>query len=416
MSGYGNAKQSPFDPRGGITAPEPELTAGQIVSRARALVPYIRLQAPLMEKQRRISDEMNRKFMDAGFYRILQPRRFGGYEFDLETFVAVMVEIARGDGSAGWVLTFNAAHNYFATFFAEAAQLEMYGDDGDCRWPLIYQATGSARKVDGGYLVNGAWDYASGIQISNWLGVVCTQGDRESQPPALRMMAMRASEISFDDNWQTLGLRGTGSLRVIARDVFVPEHRALSLDALAARLDVPGYGTVDNPFYRTPDLPVFFLEIACVAVGLARASIDVLMEYAQQKKQAYPPFTALHKSEKIHRRLADATATADAAEALLYHLARQQMNRSKRVDDADGFPDVELRRAGIDAQKAVELSFEAVQTVFLSAGSSGARNGSPLERIYRDISMLRTHYLMDHDRTWRNWGALAFGHPAPEAM
>merc|ERR1712023_201957 len=70
----------------------------------------------------------------------------------------------------------------FATFFAEAAQLEMYGDDGDCRWPLIYQATGSARKVDGGYLVNGAWDYASGIQISNWLGVVCTQGDRESQP------------------------------------------------------------------------------------------------------------------------------------------------------------------------------------------------------------------------------------------
>lgn len=399
---------------GAIPQPESGLTAEQIIARARAMVPYLRLQAPLMEQQRRISDEVNQKFMEAGFYRILQPRRFGGYEFDLNTFVAAMIEIARGDGSAGWVLTFNAAHNFFATFFAEAAQREMYGEAGDCRWPIIYQATGSATKVDGGYRINGAWDYASGIEISNWLGIVCTEGAPAGQPAALRMFVVNRSDVSILDNWHVLGMRATGSVRVAATDIFVPDHRTLSLSVLAARTDVPGFGTVENPFYRTPDLPVFFLEVACVAVGLARASLDCLAEYARKRRLPFPPFTPLHQSEKIHRRLAEATSTADAAEALTYHLAREQIARSERVDHADGFPDLELRRAGIDAQKVVQLCFETVETVFLSAGSSGARDGNPLERIYRDISMLRTHYLMDHDRTWRNWGALAFDLPAPE--
>ncbi len=401
--------------RNPIPVPEPTLTAAEIVQRARDMVPVLREASAGMENSRRISDEMNQKFQQAGFYRILQPRRFGGYEFDLNTFVAAMIEIARGDGSAGWVLCFNAAHNFFATFLSEAAQIEMYGDSGDLRWPLIYQPTGTITAVEGGYKVDGNWDYASGVQISNWLGAVCLLLE-PGAPPRAHMVAMRAEDLGQTDNWFTLGLRGTGSVRVTASDLFVPGHRVLALDDLARRSNVPGYGTVSNPFYRTPDGPVFFLELACVAVGLARAALDFLDDYARSRRQPFPPFTEFHASEKIHRRMAEATSLVDAAEALLYRVSQQQIDRAAAVDDPDGFPEVDIRRAGIDVQQVVDLSFQSIQIVFLSSGSSGARNGSTLERIYRDISMLRTHYVLDYDRTWRNWGALAFGHPAPEAM
>jgi 3-hydroxy-9,10-secoandrosta-1,3,5(10)-triene-9,17-dione monooxygenase len=120
-----------------IAPPEPGLTSAEMVRRARDLMPYLRERSAAMEQERRISDEVNERLCALGIYRILQPRRFGGYEFGLRTFADVMVELTRADGSTGWVSCFTTAHCWWAAQLPEQGQIELFGDDGDLRAPII---------------------------------------------------------------------------------------------------------------------------------------------------------------------------------------------------------------------------------------------------------------------------------------
>src|SRR4051794_10397406 len=106
-----------------IPVPEPDLTPRRLIERAVALRPLLHERQAETETNRRISDETNRLLVDAGFYRCLQPRRFGGYEFDLPTFVQMAVEVSRGCPSTGWVMTFTAGHTHILAKFVEEAQV-----------------------------------------------------------------------------------------------------------------------------------------------------------------------------------------------------------------------------------------------------------------------------------------------------
>ena len=139
-----------------IPAPEPSLTPAQMVARAREMVPVLRERQAECESLGRIPSETNDAFVAAGFYRILQPRRFGGYEFDLETFAKVMIEISRGCPSSGWVLALTGGHAIMlSAFFSEEAQIDAYGRDGEFRGPSRTPPRVVARPVDGGYRLTG---------------------------------------------------------------------------------------------------------------------------------------------------------------------------------------------------------------------------------------------------------------------
>src|SRR5215204_5678111 len=138
-----------------------------LLARARELVPVLRARQAACESQGRILEETNEEFVKAGFYRILQPRRFGGLELGMPTFARVMMEIARGCPSSGWVLALTGGHAImFSAFFPEQAQIDIYGDSGEFRAPSSTRANVPGQPVEGGYLVSGAWEYASGIDIS----------------------------------------------------------------------------------------------------------------------------------------------------------------------------------------------------------------------------------------------------------
>src|SRR5919201_199361 len=145
-----------------IPVPEPELTTAEMVERARAMIPVLRERQEECERLGRLPDETSRDFIEAGFYRILQPRRFGGYEFDLPTFARVAIELARGCPSSGWAYALTAGHAHLlSAFFSEECQIDVYGDDGELRLPGNFRP-GTATTVDGGYRVTGEWDYVSG--------------------------------------------------------------------------------------------------------------------------------------------------------------------------------------------------------------------------------------------------------------
>ncbi|MBC8242461.1 MAG: acyl-CoA dehydrogenase family protein, partial [Alphaproteobacteria bacterium] len=184
------------------------MTPEEMIQRARDLVPRLRERASACEALRRVPDETVQDFLDAGLFRIVQPRRFGGYEFDLPTMVRCMIEISRGCGSSGWVLSLTAAHTWWAAQYAPDAQNELFADGGDLRFPLIFAPTGQAMPVGDGYNLTGTWNYASGCEMSNWVAVnAIVPGETDGAPPSdLVVCLIRASEYKIVDNWHVMGL------------------------------------------------------------------------------------------------------------------------------------------------------------------------------------------------------------------
>jgi 3-hydroxy-9,10-secoandrosta-1,3,5(10)-triene-9,17-dione monooxygenase len=152
-----------------IPVPEPGLTQDEVVQRARDMIPVLRERQEECERIGRLPDETSRDFVEAGFYRILQPRRFGGYEFDLPTFTRVAIALARGCPASGWTYTLTAGHAHMlAALWSEEGQIDIYGADGEVRMPGRFRP-GTATAVDGGYRVSGTWDYVSGCDSATHL-------------------------------------------------------------------------------------------------------------------------------------------------------------------------------------------------------------------------------------------------------
>ena len=154
-------------PTHSIPVPEPELTAEEMVQRARDMVPTLRERQAHCEEIGRLPDETSRELIEAGFYRILQPRRFGGYEFDMPTYFRVVMELARGCPSTGWCFCLAGAHVLqVSSMYSEQAQREFFGPDGHFACASFGAPVGVAAPKDGGYVINGTFPYASGIPYS----------------------------------------------------------------------------------------------------------------------------------------------------------------------------------------------------------------------------------------------------------
>ncbi|WP_443701283.1 acyl-CoA dehydrogenase family protein, partial [Pseudomonas sp.] len=150
---------------GAIPVPEVNLTPQEMIRRATAMRHTLRDRQAANEAEGRLLAQTNEEFINAGFYRVVQPRRFGGYEFDLTTYVRVMSEVARGCPSSGWVLALTSGHPIILADHSEQAQIEAYGNDGEYRCPSLGSPI-PVQPVPGGYRVSGFWDFASGCDIA----------------------------------------------------------------------------------------------------------------------------------------------------------------------------------------------------------------------------------------------------------
>ena len=193
-----------------IPVPEPDMTADRLIERAIALRDKLRAQQDEADERGAYSPEVHAAFLAAGFYRVTQPRMFGGYEFDLGTAYRLIVEVARGHPGAGWCLSLGGSHAYVVgSHWPERAQRELFGEDGHFIAPHRPAAMGTLRTVDGGYILNGRWNYCSGIPYATHLlaGATLDSG-------GTRQVVVPRAAFQMLDDWggdQTLGLRASGS-------------------------------------------------------------------------------------------------------------------------------------------------------------------------------------------------------------
>jgi len=387
---------------------------GELVSKARELRPRLLEEQAATEKRGTFSPEMHETFRTEGLYGIQQPRRYGGHELDVPAFLAVIREIARGCPGSAWCFSLSAGHHMqMAALFPEAVQDDVYGSVTEFLAPCRPIPMGDAERVDGGWKVTGQWDYCSGAPYSTHaLLTVRVHGGLATEP--LGLVVIPRAQWTMLDDWRgsVLGLSGSGSNTVRVQDAVVPAAYLVqgSVMGLAGGADSVGYQLHGNPMYCGQTAGYAQLEIAAILVGTARAAVDEYERLLRTKKTSGPHPQPRYTAGEHQRSFASAITLADAAETVLDSAAERFMNLCREaVAQPQGFSRSGAGRTAMAANQAVDLAWGAVDLVFKMSGSSeGGRNGTRMQRYYRDFSTARTNMAPKLDMEAQTFAAAYF--------
>lgn len=345
------------------------------------------------------SPERHEKFKQAGFYRILSPRVFGGFELDLETFLRVVMEIGRADPGTAWGMGLSAGHAlHLAAYFPEAAQIEGFADQGNFICPQRALPSGRAVKVEDGFILDGDWAYASGVPHSNWFMGAANAFNADGEPlPPIGFVIPR-DQIEVLNDWggdQVFGLQATGSNTIRIKGKFIPDRWTSPFDW--PRRDLGNEGTIGyqlhgNSLYLGRIMTYFGCELAAPLVGAAKGALDEYKRLIETQKTHFPPPMPRSESHFFQQWYGEAMAMVDAAELLLLGTARRYTAACDAwARDRTPFTFQDDARMRQTALMAGRMACDAIQLMFTSSGTTTARTGSRLLRFYKDSSTYRTH-------------------------
>lgn len=373
----------------------------ELVRRAADLVPQLRKKAPWAEENRRLHEETIEAMAEAGILKMRVPARYGGYECDMHTLVDVLTQVGRGDGSAAWTAAVWSICNWLVGLFPDEVQDEVYATP-DVRVCGLLSPTGSAVPKDGGFIVNGRWAFNTGSLQSHWneLVAMAPAPDGQQQMPIMALAPM--SDLEIVDDWHTVGLRGTGSVTTVARDLFIPGERVLPMPAVLQE-QYASVRNADNPVYRGPLLPTACTSVIGTALGLAKAAADVFFERLPNRKITYTTYASQREAPITHMQVSEAEVMIDEAE---FHAHRA----ADRLDSKNaGREQWTLReRAGVrlDASYTCRRAKDAVDILNTASGASSIYDAVPMQRIERDIQTMNLHAILHPNTNLELYGRI----------
>ncbi len=386
------------------------MSQDEIVTRlyadARALVPAIRERQEETAELGRLPDATIEAMQKSGFFRIMQPKRYGGYELEPHVFFEVQQILAEGCMSTAWVLGVVAIHNWQMGMYDDQAQQDVWGAKGEKDDTLIsssYMPVGKVEIVEGGYKLSGKWGFSSGSKHCDWVflgAMVPSDG-----APDYRTFLVPRSDYEIVDNWNVSGLEGTGSNDiVIAEPVFVPEHRThKSVDGFTGQN--PGCAVNESYSFTMPFGQIFTRAVACSSIGALQG---VVSSYVNVNKDR----VGLNDGAKIAQDPSAQMALAEAVGIIAEC-------RSILKDDIDFF--VQNAKAGneLDINERIRRRFnasriskkcaDAVNEMFIACGAQGIFRGHPLNRAWLDINAGRSHVANNPFKFGRNLGGTMLG-------
>ena len=398
-----------------LPVPEPDLTPREIIARAKALRPNLIERQAETEALTFYPEATHREFLDAGVYRILQPRRLGGYQFDTPTFFRVVMEIARGCPSTGWCYCLSSAHiMQIAGLFDDAALAAIVGPDGDFRAGSYGFHGGELTPVPGGWRLSGKWPYASGAPYStHFIGQAHLPPDEPGGDPVEILFVLPRSEWRLCNDWgDVMGLKGSGSHSVEAKDGFLPSSHVVRANLVGGRGDGVPARSHEVPVYAGRMAAFFCCELVAVAVGAAKGALDEYARLITTKTATMFPGTLRVDLPDYQRYFGQASAKIAAAEAVVIRAAEEQMELSQRAAaEGEPYPAEADMLNLIAVQEAGRLAWDAVQSIlFRTGGSSAARDGQRLQRYFRDLATYWTHNAAATDDWFLvNYAQLVFG-------
>lgn len=350
---------------------------------------------------------------ESGVARMLQPKDRGGFESHPTEFCESVMAIASKAPSAGWVAGVVGVHPWQFAWLDERLQEEVWGEDADTWIASPYAPVGKGRRVDGGFILNGRWQFSSGTDHCQWvvLGGIEVDDSGAVIPGALRHFILPRSDYDIvQDSWDVVGLRGTGSKDVVIKDTFVPDYRTASAEDVfggaMARKNRP-----NNPLYSLPFNLVFPAAIAAGTIGIAEGVVHRFAEYMESRVDVM----GLTATEHPFRMAALGSAVSDIQASRTHYLNDLTALYDFAVGGGQVTPAMqyEARRNQV---RAARRATDAANLVFRHAGGNVARVDNPVQIFHSSLGVAMGHATNQDDMIYRAWAGYSFGAPIPPGV
>jgi 3-hydroxy-9,10-secoandrosta-1,3,5(10)-triene-9,17-dione monooxygenase len=374
----------------------------ELVARAKALLPGLYERARIAEERRRLSDDTVREFRAAEFHKILQPRRFGGFELGFDTAAEVIRMLATACGSSGWLANLFIVHNWQIGLFPIQAQEDYWADGSDQVCSTASFATHSEMKeVDGGFRLSGRWKFSSGCDFAGWFIIL------KPSPTCMDWLLVPRSDLNIVDDWFVSGLSGTGSKDLILDDIFVPEHRRLSITDLATG-NTPGGKAHGIPLARLPFVLPAVWGIPPALVGMANGMAEEVRRTLIGKKAL---FSGELQAERVanQMKLTEAMTDIHAAELIMRHRLSELMRWGEEGAPPSTLDALSSQR---DASYVSRLMGKVANNLALMSGATSINLSNPIQRYQRDINAGVTHVSLVWEEAAENYGRALWELPA----
>jgi 3-hydroxy-9,10-secoandrosta-1,3,5(10)-triene-9,17-dione monooxygenase len=373
-------------------------SADELVARARAMIPALKARAQAQADNRRLLPETVAEIKAAGLFRVLQPKRWGGYEMDPIVFADVQMALAEGDMSTAWVYGVVGVHAFQIALFDDRAAQDVWGEDSSVLIASTYMPTGRATPAEGGYRFSGKWKFSSGVEHCDWifLGGLNDKGEYCT-------FLLPKSDYTVVDTWDVMGLKGTGSQDIHVHDVFVSDYRVhRTADAYGGTS--PGNAVNTGPLYRYPFVQVFFRAVTNGCIGALQAMLDDFRAYGAARITTVGSSTANDPDAQLA--CAEAASEIDEMKLVL----RRNFGEIDAAARRGELPTTEQRLLyRYQSSVVAERCLNAAAKMFKSAGGSGLYASQSFGRIYADLIAARQHVSNQSQVGGRGFGAVLLG-------
>jgi 3-hydroxy-9,10-secoandrosta-1,3,5(10)-triene-9,17-dione monooxygenase len=377
----------------------------EIVARANALIPTLKARAERTEADRMVSRETIDEFRKAGIFKILQPKRWGGWQMSPAVYYKVLMELGRGCGSSAWDAMVLGIHQWEFGIMDPRAGNEVWGSDNSVLTCSSYAPWGQCKRVEGGWVLNGTWRTSSGCDHAKWAFVGAVAIDEKGQPLDRLAFLVSDKDYTIEDDWHVFGLAGTGSKSLVVKDAFVPDYRVHSQ---VTHADVGRF----DPIYRIPFYEAFFFAVSSVIIGMAQGAID---EFTDQMKvrSDISGRSPILMSPYVRDRLGNAVARVRASRARVFSALEEC---SEYTASGECVP-INLRvHHMLDAARCGRECEEATLSLFKSTGARGMYLSNRMQLILRNVIAGAQHITQNADDTAGWLGGHLLGQPLPPLL
>jgi len=368
-----------------------------MLERARALIPRVAERASAAAAARQLPAETIDEYRAAGILRILQPRRFGGMQGRFSLFSRIVEELTYGCASSAWVYAVLAEHQWIIAQYPEEAQIDVWGEDPEAVASSSLAPREAARR---GWRLSGRYPFSSGCDYAQW-AIIGTFLGEKGDPRHIAYLLVPLAEVEIVDDWQVLGLLGTGSKSLILRDVFVPEHRSVMVSDLFAGTPPGALVHPDYPVLRAPRGFLVSYSLPPVAIALGRRALEIAC--AALATRVSRGVTKVAESEVVQMAIGEAAAAIDVA-TLLLHTGRESstaaVSSGRKITEAEA---LRARRDMVYAQHQVSW---AVDRLCEMDGARWVYDNDQLGAIRRDVMTILTHHAASRQAAMAPYGRM----------
>lgn len=381
--------------------------AEQVVEKAAALAPWLSEQASRIEEARRIPDDVAERLFETRLFDLLRPTRFGGFGVSPRFAWEATFHVAQGCSSSAWLAGLTCANILMLGKFSAEAQKELFAPGVSPIVPMLTGGVGqdiTIEPADGGIVLSGRWRYASGVDVSDWLGLLINIPSKDSAPSP-HVVLVPQSEFTIDHlSWRVLGMRGTGSKNVTLGKTFVPSHRFMSWAELQAGKKHPTCPNTE-PAFDFPLNTANAMSVLAPTLGVASACSEEAVKIIRAR------VSSSNQEAPINDKIAQVDAGTSTAtmsflrDFLLSETASIEVQILQRGT-------LTLEERGLSRTKVAIASRQALtsaQRLFAALGGSLLPEGTRIERLFRDIHAMSSHFLLQPEPIAEAFGRLLLG-------